>query len=143
MTNKPKSITLQEFEELAKSFVQGQRKLTEEFYASPATMSEEYLEEFKAFAFKEELEKEQRRKDYEKLKTDYLKLKDEFEPEVVKQEKPICIQDMYGYFYEAVKDVRIDSCEGCAFECNTDACDDACRDYNCRKAGIIWTKVKN
>lgn len=78
-TNQPKSITLPEFEELAKVFEASHGWHWNESYGVA-------IESFKAFIFKEELEKSQRRKDYEKLKEEYFKLKYEFEPEDIENE---------------------------------------------------------
>ena len=143
MTNKQKSLTLQEFEELAEAFVQGQRKLTEEFYSSPATLSEHYLEEFKAFAFKEKLKKDQRHKDFLKLKEGYFKLKDEFEPESNKEvedtgisEPSLCIQIGKDY-YKPAKETN--DCEGCSFKGKED-CSASWDIYDCSDNRIIWVK---
>lgn len=107
MTNKPKSITLQEFEELAKEFVN--KMGTDELsYYLPEHVPNEFLYEFKSFIFKEELEKERRRKDYEKLKEEYFKLKAEFEPDSGE--------------VEYVKQPETCLCAGCCFLTESNAC---------------------
>ena len=136
-------INLAKFEELAEVFINKQESGCEEYPGSAYDNSERWISAFKEFIFSEELIQQKRKEEYFKLKEQLESMKAEFEPELVKEEKPICIQDMHGDFYEASKDVRIGSCEGCAFECNTDACDDACLDYNCLGAEIIWIKIKN
>lgn len=134
MTNKPKSITLQEFEELAKAFVQTDIQTQRNYYDHEGyklddnDVASEFVGLFKTFAFKEELEKDQRRKDYEKLKEEYLKLKDEFESESAE--------------VEYVKQPETNICVGCCFLTKSNECSQPRNLGNsCEDDRHIWIKA--
>lgn len=149
MTNKPKSITLQEFEELAKAFVQTDIQTQQNYYdyegykLDDDDVASNFVGLFKAFAFKEELEKDQRRKDYEKLKEEYFKLKDEFEPdcdEEVKEEYVVSFIASDGELYKAISG-KSGTCEGCAFIDKHRDCREGGGLIDCGMADIIWIKA--
>lgn len=143
MTNKPKSITLQEFEELAKEFISKQSNLKDDLWTTDEEQSEFWVDAFKSFIFKEELEKDQRRKDYEKLKEEYFKLKAEFEPDCVdevKEEYVVSFIASDGELYKAISD-KSGTCESCAFIDKHRDCREGGDLIDCGMADIIWIKA--
>lgn len=130
MTKQPKSITLQQFEELAKSFVQSHAV---HYYDTMKT-----FDMFKAFVFKEDLEKSQRYKDFLKLKEDYLKLKDEFEPESA-EDSPEYFVSENSIKYKTIPDPGNNGCDNCALSGND--CRDSWSHYDCSAHSIIWIKA--
>lgn len=134
-TTNPKQITLKEFEELTVSFVLSHYGVS---CSSNRTLAKEFLSSFKAFAFKEELDKESRRKEYEKAKEDYLKLKDEFE--FPTDLEPVTKITLRGIEYIGLKERSPRSCVGCAFIQHSDDCVDSCDIEPCSQRSVVWVK---
>lgn len=137
-TNNPKQITLKEFEELAESFVQSHYGVS---CSSNRTLAKEFLSSFKSFAFKEEFEKESRRKEYEKAKEDYLKLKEEFEVNLkIYSEQESFLVNIKGADYISKDETQSDSCADCCFVCGYSHCIHVNALFKCSEHKIIWAK---
>lgn len=137
-------MNLSKFEELANSFIKSFAEHVYDVRTSDKYQANKWTDMFKNFIFADQMIQQKRKQEYFKLKEQLESMKAEFEPELVEQKKPTCIQDMYGDFYEAIPEIsRKDSCSGCAFENDTDACDNACEEYDCTETHIVWIKIKS